>query len=113
LERHLARVVGQHHRRGLGDRTQLPVGGMSQDVRHGRYPTSTTSSTSTGASSGSSATPTAERACTPASPNTPASRSEAPLTTPGWALNPGAEATNPTTLTTLTTESMPTRASTA
>ena len=86
LQRHQARIVGQQHRRGFGDRAQLAVSGMRQRLsgsRHGRYPTSTTSSTSTGASNGNSATPTAERACTPLSPNTSASRSEAPLTTPG------------------------------
>ena len=45
--------------------------------------TSTIISTSTGASRGSAATPTAERACTPASPNALPSSSLAPLTTPG------------------------------
>ena len=45
--------------------------------------TSTIISTSTGASRGSAATPTAERACTPASPNALPRSSLAPLTTPG------------------------------
>src|SRR5215210_1616033 len=61
----------------------------------------TTSSTSTGASSGNSATPTAERACRPASPKTSPMSSDAPSSTPGWPLNPGAEATKPVTLTML------------
>src|SRR5699024_12094886 len=42
-----------------------------------------TSSTSTGASMGSTATPTAERACTPASPKMSCSTCEAPLITCG------------------------------
>ena len=50
---------------------------------------STTISTSTGASSGSTATPTAERACMPASPKALPSSSEAPLTTPGWPVKDG------------------------
>jgi len=49
----------------------------------------------------------------PASPKIWASRSEAPLATPGWPPNPGADATNTTTLTTPTTASIPTNASTA
>ncbi len=60
-------------------------------------------STSTGASSGSTATPTAERACTPASPKAVPRSSEAPLTTPGWPVKDGSLATKPTTLTTRVT----------
>ena len=45
--------------------------------------TSTTISTSTGASSGRTGTPTADRACWPASPNTWPISSLAPLATPG------------------------------
>src|SRR5690606_36620028 len=66
--------------------------------------TSAMSSTSTGASSGSTATPTALRACFPASPNTSTSSSLAPLTTCGWPVKPGALATKPTTLTIRTTD---------
>lgn len=76
-------------------------------------PTSTMSSTSTGAPSGNSATPTAERACRPALPNTSVSSSEAPLSTAACAVKPGAEATNPTTFTTRATASRPTRSATA
>src|SRR6202012_769637 len=47
--------------------------------------TSAISSTSTGVSSGSTATPTALRACLPASPNTSVSSSLAPLMTCRWA----------------------------
>ena len=55
--------------------------------------TSTMISTSTGASSGSTGTPTAERACTPASPKTLPSSSETPLATCGWPVKSGVEAT--------------------
>ena len=41
---------------------------------------------------GSSATPTAERACFPASPSTSTSRSEHPFSTAGWSPKPGADA---------------------
>ena len=70
-------------------------------------------STSTGEFRGSSETPTAERACAPLSPNTSPNSSEAPLMTPGCPSKSLADATNPTTLTTRTTASMPTRACTA
>src|SRR5699024_6039589 len=56
-----------------------------------------TNSTSTGASMGSTATPTAERACTPASPKMSCSTCEAPLITCGWPVKEGSEATKPTT----------------
>src|SRR6185312_15087219 len=116
LQRHQTRVVGQQYRRSLGDGAQPSVCGMGERLNrlgHRRQPTSTINSISTGASIGNSATPTAERACAPLSPNTSASRSEAPLTTLGCPLKPGADATNPTTLTTWVTESRPTSASTA
>src|SRR2546421_1093566 len=73
----------------------------------------TMSSSSTGAPIGSSATPTADRACAPACPNMSPSSSDAPLSTAGCAVNPDAEATNPTIFTTLVTASRPTRSSTA
>ena len=63
-------------------------------------------STSTGASKGRSETPTAERAW--AVPKTSPKRSDAPLITPGWPPNPGADATKPVTFT-IDTESMSTR----
>ena len=56
---------------------------------HAPGPTSTMISTSTGASRGSTGTPTAERACTPASPKTSPSSSEAPLATFGWPVKSG------------------------
>src|ERR1700757_1715710 len=108
LECHEAGVVAQQHRGRRGHRAQQPVGRVLD-----RHFTSTMTSTSTGASSGNSATPTAERACAPASPNTSAKSSDAPLITPGWPVNPGADATYPPTLTTRVIESIPTRASTA
>src|SRR5262249_51348373 len=108
LERQEAGVVAQQHRRRFGHRAQQPVGRMLD-----RHFTSTMISTSTGASSGNSATPTADRACAPASPNTSTNSSDAPLITPGWPVNPGADATKPTTLTTRVIESIPTSASTA
>src|SRR5690606_31683704 len=77
-------------------------------------PTSTIISTSTGTSSGRAATPTALRACTPASPNTSPISSLAPLITCGWPENDGSLATNPTSLTTRrTADSSPTSALTA
>ena len=78
LQRHRARVIAEQDRGRRGDRPQDAVG------RRGRgHFTSTMSSTSTGASNGNSATPTAERACAPASPNTSPRNSDAPLTTAG------------------------------
>jgi hypothetical protein len=69
---------------------------------------------STGASSGSTGTPTADRACFPASPNTAPSSSEAPFATPGWPVNSGVEDTKATTLTIrLTLDRSPTSARTA
>ena len=59
-------------------------------------------------------TPTAERAWTPASPNTLPNSSEAPFATWGCPLKSGVDATNATTLTTrLTFASSPTSARTA
>ena len=55
----------------------------------------TISSSSTGASSGSTATPTALRACRPASPKTSRSSWLAPLPTSGWPVKSGALATKP------------------
>ena len=78
LQRHRARVFTEQNRSRLSDRPQYAVRGRGR----GHF-TSTMSSTSTGASNGNSATPTAERACAPASPNTSPKNSEAPLTTPG------------------------------
>src|SRR5438132_4969244 len=54
-------------------------------------------SSSTGAPSGSDDTPTAPRACRPASPRISATSSLAPLATFGWSTKPGAEATNTVT----------------
>src|SRR5207344_2698720 len=64
---------------------------------------STMTSTSTGVSSGSAITPTALRACLPASPNTSTNSWLAPLITVGCSENQGVLATKPTTLTTRTT----------
>src|SRR6185312_3127419 len=111
LERHQTGVVAQQHRRGLRHRTQKSVRRVLG--RRSGHRTSTMTSTSIGASSGNSATPTADRACTPSSPNTSENNSDAPLTTPGCPVNPGADATNPTTLTTRATSSTPTTESTA
>ena len=72
------------------------------------------SSISTGASSGSTGTPTAERVCWPASPNTSPKSSDAPLATPGWPVKSGVDATNTTALTIrLTCERSPSSALTA
>ena len=101
----------QHHRRRVArlGRRQLARGvrprlldevGRQRDPQHRGAQTSTTSSTSTGTSSGSAATPTADRACLPASPNTSPSSSEAPLATLGCAVKSGVDATKTTTLTT-------------
>src|SRR5690606_34613462 len=59
---------------------QLVTGAFDVRVHHA---TSTVNSTSTGAPSGSSATPTAARACAPASPKISPNTSEAPLMTAG------------------------------
>jgi hypothetical protein len=73
---------------GLVRGPPLPGAG-SRVLGRGPYPavsahsTSTMASTSTGAPSGSEATPTAARACLPASPKTSTSSSLAPLTTLG------------------------------
>src|SRR5690606_227540 len=107
LEGHLGGVVAEDDPGQLRDGPEGLVrreGDRGQACGHRGYPsTSTTSSTSTGAFSGSSDTPTADRAWTPASPKISPSTSEAPLRTPGCPLKPGAEATNPTTLTAFTT----------
>jgi hypothetical protein len=60
---------------------------------------SATSSISTGAPAGSELTPTAARACRPASPNTATSRSEAPFTTFGCAVKSSVQLTKPPTRT--------------
>src|SRR5699024_3251312 len=65
--------------------------------------TSTIISTSTGPSSGSTGTPTALRACCPASANTVPISSLAPFATLGCAVKSVVLATNATTLTTRTT----------
>src|SRR5574340_438055 len=115
IQRHHSRVLGQHHGSAWRDLPESGVGGMYQChsayFRHQR--TSAISSTSTGAPRGSSATPTADRAWTPASPNTSPRNSDAPLITPGCPVKLGAEATKPTTFTIRTTESIPTSASSA
>src|SRR5690606_18366981 len=54
------------------------------EVDQGHQANSKRNSISTGESSGSTATPTALRACCPASPKISPSSSEAPLITPGW-----------------------------
>jgi hypothetical protein len=74
-------------------RSRLRIAGKSPQ---GTF-SSAINSTSTGAFSGNCATPTAERAWSPASPKTLPMSSEAQLTTSGWRLKPGAEATKPLT----------------
>jgi hypothetical protein len=59
----------------------------------GAHETTNVKSTSTVEFSGSSATPTAARACLPASPKTSTSRSLAPLATLCWSVKPSADAT--------------------
>jgi hypothetical protein len=59
----------------------------------GAQETINVTSTSTVEFSGNSATPTAARACLPASPKTSTSKSLAPLATLCWSVNPSAEAT--------------------
>src|SRR6266508_2455758 len=81
-------------------RRRAEVGGTPYVVGHVGHATSTRISTSTGASSGSTGTPTALRACAPASPNTWPSSSEAPFAICGWPVNSGVEATKASTLTT-------------
>src|SRR5581483_11304113 len=95
--------AGEHRRHRVDRRScaRRAVGGRR--LGHQPAATRTTSSTSTGASSGNEATPTALRACCPASPNSSPIRLLAPLTTPGWPVNDGALATYPTTLTTAAT----------
>ena len=69
-----------------------------------RYSTSAIISISTEMLNGSSAMPTAERACLPiASPKISTIKSEQPLMTLGWSVNPGAELTIPSTFTILFT----------
>src|SRR4029079_2420021 len=111
-------IPQDHHRGGrpggahLGTPALQPVLGAAAQRLDGEVPnltahaqswTETMISTSTGASSGRTATPTAERAWTPASPKALPSSSEAPLMTPGWPVNDGSLATKPTTLTTRVT----------
>src|SRR6266567_1093423 len=69
------------------------------------HATSKTASISTATLRGSEEVPTAALACRPASPNTSTKRSEAPLTTSGCCVNPGAALTKPVTLTTRLTRS--------
>ena len=91
------------------DRAATPCRSAAWSARPRR-----STSTSTGAPSGSSAD--ADRAAgVPARPrrSTSPNSSEAPLITPGWPVKPGADATKPITLTTLTTLSRPTSASIA
>ena len=91
LERHRSRVQRQHPpqvRRQPLSRGSCGPGGHPPTVpQRGRIVgvarTSATSSTSTGASRGSTATPTALRACWPASPKTSTSSRLAPFATAG------------------------------
>src|SRR5689334_8762813 len=62
--------------------------------------TATSTSISTAPPRGSAATPIADRECRPAAPNTAASNSLAPSTTAGCCTKPGAQATNPSTVST-------------
>src|SRR5699024_8841609 len=80
--------------RALGVHVQEEVALQHQSV------SLTVTSTSTGEPSGRTATPTAERACLPASPKTSPRNSLAPLMTPGWPVKSGALETNPVTFTT-------------
>ena len=68
---------------GIGPSTYVPAELLGGEGPEADQASSTTISTSTGASIGSTATPTADRACTPASPRTSCSSRLAPLTTAG------------------------------
>src|SRR5699024_3377847 len=104
---HVAVGAGEPHRPGVrrpdGDQLDggcaglalrgLLVHGVAQSPATAGPSSSTSRSSSTAESSGSTATPTAERACAPASPNTAPSSSLAPLITAGCAVKAGSEAT--------------------
>src|SRR5699024_7007467 len=81
----------------------LGIEGLGKGGTH--QATSTISSTSTGASRGSTATPTALRACRPASPKAWPNSSLAPLATAACPVKSGALATKTPTLTTRVTVS--------
>ena len=85
--------VAQEHDGGrIPERRRLPLPGeqragtlthLARHARHAQSATSRTISTSTGALMGSPATPTADRACRPASPKISSSNSLAPFMTAG------------------------------
>jgi hypothetical protein len=85
----------QRLERSFLDRSGVEEDGASRDTAEpaGAHDVTNVTSTSTVEFNGNSATPTAARACSPASPKTSASRSLAPLATLCWSVKPSADAT--------------------